>query len=415
MWGSATSSYQVEGDIYNCDWADWEKGHIRNNDRAGKACNHLNLYTQDFDLAKSLGHNAHRLSLEWSRIEPEEGVWNEAALDHYACVLESLKARDIEPMVTLHHFTNPKWLGKYGYWTSPEMPKFFTRFVKKVAERLLPLSKFWVTLNEPVLVAYMGYMENSWPPGKADFKEGMNAFYHMIEAHANAYHALHEEAEKKNLKVMVGVAKHMRIIDPSHFSNPMNLLICSARSFFFNKLFLETIHTGSLHPPFSPRQPVPWAKGTQDFIGLNYYTRDHIAFDFKKPSFLFGKDIKKKNIPRSAMGWQIYPRGLFRLLKYLKKFKLPIYITENGIATQNDDERIKFIRDHLKQVVHALKEKVDVKGYFYWSLMDNFEWLDGFEPKFGLLEVNYDTFRRTIRPSAEAYKGICQTNELKIN
>jgi beta-glucosidase len=412
LWGSAASSYQVEGGITGCDWYEWEPGRIANGDRAGRACGHYGLYEKDFALARSLGHNAHRLSLEWSRIEPEEGKWDEGAMDHYAAVLKSLRDRGLAPMVTLDHFTLPLWLAPFGYWASEKTSHFFARFAKKAAERLLPLAEFWITLNEPVLVVYMGYRQDHWPPGRSDWKDAKKALYHMILAHARAYHVLHEEGGKQAVPVRVGIAKHMRAFDPCHFSNPLDLMICYMRSHFLNKLFLEVIRTGILLPPLGLYKRIPWVKGTQDFIGLNYYTRDHVAFDFNHPSDLFGKDIVKKKIPRTAMGWQIYPRGLFRMLKYLKRFKLPVYITENGIATDRDEERSRFIRDHLAEVGRAMKEGVDVRGYFYWSLMDNFEWLDGFKPRFGLLEVNYETLERTIRPSAQVYRSICETNRL---
>jgi len=180
LWGAATSSYQVEGGITGCDWHEWEPGHIQNGDRAGRACNHFELYEKDFDLAKSLNHNAHRFSLEWSRIEPEEGKWDEGALEHYRKVLVSLRERGLEPMVTLHHFTNPSWLSKYGFWDSPEIVRLYARYVKKVAETLLPHARYWITLNEPILVVYMGYLEGLWPPGKKKWKDAIEALRNIF-------------------------------------------------------------------------------------------------------------------------------------------------------------------------------------------------------------------------------------------
>jgi len=414
LWGSATSSYQVEGGITHADWTQWEPDHIKNGDRAGRACNHFELYEQDFDLAKQLGHNAHRLSIEWSRIEPEEGHWDESAIEHYRKVLQALCSRGIAPMVTLHHFTTPQWLGRYGFWSSLQTVDFFSRYVEKISEALLPYCRLWVTINEPMLVVYFGYMEGTWPPGKTGLREGLSALRNIIEAHANAYHILHGEARKRGFIISVGLAHHMRIHDPRNFSNPLDIWVCLMRNYFLNRLIPETFDSGVVRPPLAFFRKFPRLKATQDFIGLNYYSRGHVAFDMKKLGNLFGVDVDRNDVPHSSMGWEIYPRGLFRILKYLKHFDLPVYITENGIATLDDRIRQKFIHAHLREVAHALKDEVDVRGYFYWSLMDNFEWLEGFEPRFGLVGIDYNTLERKVRPSAEYYRGICTEGILEL-
>jgi len=415
LWGSATSAYQVEGGITACDWVHWEQeGRIAGGDRAIRSACHYELYERDFELVRELGHNAHRLSLEWSRIEPEEGKWNEAALEHYRKVLEKLNSLGIEPMVTLHHFTTPEWLARSGYWSSPKIVYFFSRYVRKAAEVLLPYCRFWITINEPVLLAYFGYTKGIWPPGRKSFKDGLQVFRHIIEAHAQAYYALHKEAENRKLPVSVGLAHHLRVHDPHRFSNPLDLAACMARAFFINRLLPEALEKGILLPPLKFFERLTWIKGTQDFLGVNYYSRTHIAFDPREPLDMFAVERDHPDLPRTSMGWEIYPRGLYRVLRYLKKFNLPIYITENGIATGDDGLRERFIRKHLCEVAHALKEGIDVRGYFYWSLMDNFEWLDGFAPRFGLIEIDYNTLERRIRPSAWYYKKICQMGILEL-
>lgn len=414
LWGSATSSYQVEGGIDRADWTHWEPGHIKNDDRAGRACGHFELYEKDFDLAQQLGHNAHRFSIEWSRIEPEEGKWDDSALEHYRKVLEALHARGITPMVTLHHFTSPQWLERFGFWSSLQTVDFFSRYVKKVTEVLLPYCSLWVTINEPMLVIYFGYMVGTWPPGETGIRPGIAALKNIVEAHANAYQILHQEAKKRGLTVSVGLAHHMRINDPDHFSNPLDIWVCFLRNYFLNSLLPETLHSGFVRPPLGFFKTVPRIRRTQDFIGLNYYARGHVKFDMKKPSNLFGVDVDHEDVPQSSLGWEIYPRGLYRILKYLKHFDLPVYISENGIATLDDRVRQKFIHSHLKEVAHALKDGVDVRGFFYWSLMDNFEWLEGFEPRFGLVEIDYKTLERKVRPSARYYQKICQEGILEL-
>jgi beta-glucosidase len=415
LWGTATSAYQVEGGISHCDWNTWEeKGLIKDRARSGRACNHYELFEKDFELIQKMGHNAHRFSIEWSRVEPEEGKWDEEALQHYRQVLESLRAKGITPMVSLHHFTNPEWLAKYGYWHSPQTVEFFARYVKKVAEALLPLSQLWLTLNEPVLMIYFGYIEGSWPPGRRGFKEGMTAFRHLIEAHARAYHILHETAHAKGLPVSVGVAYHMRVCDPHNFSNPMDVITCLMRTYFLNRLFPECIHSGTLMPPLGFYKKVSWIKGTQDFIGLNYYSRTRLAFTPQCLPDLFAEEIPEKAKPVSDMGWEIYPKGLYRILRYLRRFHLPVYITENGVADSRDVLRQDFITAHLREVARALHEGINIQGYFHWSLMDNFEWLEGFGPRFGLVEIDYNTLERKPRPSSDFYSKIAREGVIEI-
>jgi beta-glucosidase len=410
FWGSATSSYQVEGGITGCDWYRWESGHIKNNDQAGKACDHYTRFKDDFKLIKSLGQNMHRVSIEWSRVEPEPGQWDEEALKHYIDVIHSLKANGIEPMVTLHHFTTPSWLEKDGTWQSSEIIPAFERYARKVAERLVGEVTYWVTLNEPVLVCFKGYVEGEWPPGKSNFGAGLKVLRNMLEAHGRAYQALHEEAEKSSKQIQVGIAKHMRSFDAARPGNRLDQWVCKVQGFLLNHLFFRVIQTGVLPPPLGLYKKVPHLKDTQDFIGLNYYSRGVNRFCLRSPGALFGREVSPENVPKNSLGWEVYPEGIYRVLKELVQYSKPIIITENGMATNKDEERVQYIKDHLIQVRRAIGEGVDVRGYLYWSLMDNFEWLEGFEPRFGLVEIDYGTFERLPRPSAGVYKKICETN-----
>jgi len=410
FWGSATSSYQVEGGITGCDWYQWEPGHIKNNDRAEKACDHFTRFEEDFKLVKSLGHNMHRISIEWSRVEPEQGQWNDEALKHYMDVIRSLKAQGIEPMVTLHHFTTPSWLVANGTWQSDKIAPAFERYVRKVAETLMGEVTYWVTLNEPVLVCFKSYVEGEWPPGQKSFGIGLKVLRNMLEAHGKAYHVLHQEAKKHSKKIQVGIAKHMRPFDPERPRNVLDRLACKIQDFLINHLFFKVIQTGALPPPLGLYKKVPHIKGTQDFIGLNYYSRGMNRFCISSPGTLFGREVSPVDVPKNSLGWEVYPEGIYRMLKELVQYGKPIIITENGMATNNDDERVQYIKDHLLQVRRAIGEGIDVKGYLYWSLMDNFEWLEGFEPRFGLVEINYGTFERLPRPSAGVYQKICETN-----
>ena len=377
LWGAATSAHQVEGGNFN-SWSEWEKSPKRieqlkkqNKDPkeyiSGVACDHYHKFEQDFDLAKSLNHNAHRFSIEWSRIEPEEGKINQGEIEHYRQVLIALKKRGLEPFVTLYHWPLPNWLAKKGGWLNPKAPYYFDRYVKIISENLFDEVNFWITLNEPNVYASNSYLKGVWPPQKKNIFKYFKVLKNLAKAHKLAYKSLH----LIDLECEVGIATNNR-----HFENIPFI------KYFWNKYFLNKI------------------KDQQDFIGLNYY---------KTSSFL-----KNKNLSVSDMGWEIYPKGIYYVLKKLKKYNKPIYITENGLADAQDKKREKFIKNHLYWIHQAIEDSVNVKGYLYWSLLDNFEWDKGFKPRFGLVEINYDTMERKIRPSAYKYAKICKNNELDL-
>lgn len=417
FWGGATSAHQVEGGNTN-DWSEWEKenserltreaekefGHLANwpdiktkaqypqNYISGKACDHYNRYEEDFDIAKSLGHNAHRFSIEWSRIEPEEGKWNEKEIEHYRNVLIALKKRNIEPFVTLWHWPLPLWIKNTGGWENKKTLKYFLRYTEKVIDSFGDKIKFWIPINEPTVYAGMAYIKGEFPPQVKSHIRGNRVLKNLISAHNEVYQLLHQ---KLGDSIMVGSAHNM------HYHVPFN------QSRFLDRLsakFLDYIRD---------RRHLGWIKGNQDFIGLNYYYRDTVKFKISGGRLgLF--EIKNPDKDVSDMGWDIYPEGIYWLLKKIKSFNLPIYVTESGLADAGDAKREKFIKEHLFWIGKAIDEGVDVRGYLYWSLFDNFEWNKGFWPRFGLVEVNYNTQERKIRESAKEYAKICESNELVI-
>ena len=390
LWGAGTSSHQVEGGNVN-DWSKWEKGNAEGlakksetywqpwqkekfpemlqsrNYISGRACDHYHRFKEDFDIAKELNHNAHRFSIEWSRIEPKEGFIDEKEIEHYRQVLIALKERNIEPFVTLYHWTLPNWLAEKGGWLNPKTPYYFDRYVKIISENLFDYVNFWITLNEPSLYASNSYLKGNWPPEKKSIFKYFRVVNSLVKAHKLAYRALH----LIDLECKVGIAKNNIYFENIPFIN-----------YFWNKYFLNKI------------------KNEQDFIGLNHYFHQT----------LFGN----KNESVSDMGWGIYPEGIYRVLKELKKYNKPIYITENGLADKDDQKREKFIKDYLIWIYKAIEEGVDVRGYLHWSLLDNFEWDKGFWPRFGLVEVDFKTFERKIRPSAYKYAKICKNNKLDL-
>ncbi|MBI4707490.1 MAG: glycoside hydrolase family 1 protein [Candidatus Omnitrophica bacterium] len=391
LWGAATSSYQVEGNNNNCDWWEWEKK--TNHEQSGAACRHYELYEQDFDLAKELGHNAHRFSIGWSRVEPQEGVFSESEIEHYRRVIRALKERGLEPVVTLHHFTNPLWLVKLGGWEKNKVQDYFLRYVKKIVDALSQDVRFWITINEPLIYVSHCYIMGVWPPQEKSTWKAKQVENNLLKSHIKAYNLIHGIYRNKNIpSVFVSFAKNMQAFVPYN-NSWLNKLAVYLRNKFFNFEFVEqAINKSSL-----------------DFIGINYYSRSLV--NAKNPGFhdLFLRTANDENIKKNSLGWDIYPQGLYDLLVKLKKFKLPVMISENGICTSDDNLRWEYIREHLKSLAQAMSEGVEVWGYLYWSLLDNFEWDKGFGPRFGLIEVDYQNYKRNVRGSARKLAEVCRT------
>ncbi|MBF0490049.1 MAG: glycoside hydrolase family 1 protein [Candidatus Omnitrophica bacterium] len=419
LWGAATSAYQVEGNNANNDWWEWEQTHS-SGARSGMAADHWNRFEEDFTLAKELGHNAHRFSIEWSRIEPQEGQWDIVALEHYASVIRSLRSKGMEPIVTLHHFTIPLWLAHQGGWTSQKAPALFARYVEKVAEYLGSDVFFWMTLNEPGVYAYKGYLVGEWPPGEKSPEQGIKVIDNLLLGHVLAYKKIKAMYVRKGWKEpMVGISQSVLIFRACSDYSLRDRVAARFRHWMFNHLFVQALIRGHAYCVGVFNIHLPQTK-TLDFIGLNYYTRDfvqHSGFGF--PGILgqactatvtqdqhTGKD--------NSLSWEIYPKGLDTFLKDFSRYKLPLLVSENGIATNDDAQRTDFIREHLKAIAHAMEEGAPVIGYLYWSLLDNYEWSQGFVPRFGLIEVNYTTQKRTIRESARRYEEIIRSGKLRF-
>lgn len=410
LWGAATSSHQVEGGNFN-DWTEWEieNAKIKAQDAAlrqsqgvkwpeyildrypnplqkenyisGRACDHYNRFREDFDIAKSLGHNAHRFSIEWSRIEPEEGKFNEKEIEHYREVIKALRERGIEPMVTLWHWTSPVWIGDIGGWENKKTINYFLRYVEKIIGTLQG-ARFWIVINEPNIYTTYSYVKGKQPPGKRNIFKALKVFNNLLIAHNKAYKIIH----KHNKDAQVGLANSV-----IYFEQKNNI---------FLNIFLKNIW-GYLWNFYT------WdkTKNHNDFLGLNYYSRNLIGL---------GRN-KKGKTDVSDLGWDISPKGVYDLiLRCHKKYKLPVFITENGIADAEDKKREKFIKDHLFWIYKAIQEGADVRGYFHWSLLDNFEFVElrGFWCRFGLVEIDYRTMERKIRPSALKYAEICKNNAI---
>jgi beta-glucosidase len=415
LWGAATSAHQVEGGNRN-DWSEWEKENAERlvkeagskwekwqqekfpemfdpqNYISGQACNHYNRYEADFDIAKELGHNAHRFSIEWSRIEPEEGKFDDKEIEHYRKVIKTLKDREIEPFVTLWHYTNPVWIRDIGGWENKKTIEYFVRYVEKIIN-VFPEVKFWVILNEPTVYVSLSYLKGTQPPGRKNIFMARKAMNNLTQAHKAAYELIH----KKHESAQIGTAYSVNFWQ-GYKNYPWNWILAkimnSLEGYFFKKIEKKS-----------------------DFIGFQYYRS--VTLGWKRRGNFWGifDSTFHEGEAITDLNWNIYPQGIYYFLKKAAKYNLPIYITENGIADADDSKREKFIKDHLFWVRKALGEGVDVRGYFYWSLMDNLEFVEdrGFWPRFGLVEIDYKTLERKIRPSAWEYAKICKSNELTID
>lgn len=387
LWGSATSAHQVEGNNSNSDWWEWEL--LSGRTKSGQADDQYNLYNQDFELAKNLGHNAHRLSIEWSRIEPQEGVFDQKEIDHYKQVLKSLKDKGFTVMLTLHHFTSPKWLADIGGWENSKSVSYFSRFVEKIVPELKNYVDFWITINEPGVYVFMGYLggddAGSFPPSKKNTLSAIKVTWNFAQAHKKAYNLIHKIIPGAK----VGMAQNVSSFGSSHKHSVMELLAVGLSDIITNHSFYFL------------------TKGYHDFLGLNYYFHYRFSTDKSFIPKIVNPETQRQDV--SDLGWEIYPEGLFDVLTDLSD-GLPIYITEAGIASTNDDRRTRFLIEYLQEVYRAVNSGVKIKGFFYWSLIDNFEWHRGFDPRFGLVEIDYSTQKRTPRPSAYVYKEIIEHN-----
>ncbi|MEO5988971.1 MAG: glycoside hydrolase family 1 protein [Candidatus Eisenbacteria bacterium] len=410
LWGAATSSHQVEGNCANNDWWAWEKNG-RVNEPSLDAADHFNRFREDFDHAQALNHNAHRFSLEWSRIEPEEGVFSADGLAHYREVLEALIERGMEPVVTIHHYTLPCWLAEKGGWENPEIERYFERYTARILDEYKDLVRWWITLNEPAVHVFKSYILGQWPPGKTDYPAAFKALRHMLRAHVMAFHVIHA----RRPDAMVSVAKHALALTPCNPNRWLDRLSVRVREHLFNHLFLDALHTGALRVPGLFWERLPSGR-TLDFVGLNYYTRDFVRnTGFTIPGLLGDLCTLKHHGhigKRNDLGWEIYPEGLAHFLKAYSRYKLPILITENGLPAERDHDRWTFIFLHLWQVARAINDGVPVVGYLHWSLLDNYEWADGYRARFGLIAVDYATQKRDVRESAKRMAEVIARNEL---
>lgn len=409
LWGASTAAHQVEGNTNN-QWTVWElenashlaktakkrldwmpkwdqiKDQAQNPENyiSGKGIEHYDRYKEDFKLAKSLNHNAFRFGIEWSRVEPEDGVWDAKEWQHYRDYIEELLDQGLEPVLNLWHWTMPTWFTDKGSFEKSKNIKYFERFVSKVCEEVqIDKLKYIITLNEPNVYSSFGYGTGEWPPNQKNVFSFLRVYYNLTKAHKKAYRVI----KSANPKIQIGIAQQLANISAKRPQNLLDNFATWWMRYSWNWWFYNRI------------------KKYQDYVGFNYYFTDY---------YQLGKYKKAKNTelfhrvnpsePKNDLGWYMEPEGIYPLIvRVWAHYKKPIMITENGVADMNDEYRRWWIEETIVAMERALSEDIEMIGYLHWSLLDNFEWAYGWWPKFGLVEVDRKTMKRTVRPSAKYF------------
>ncbi len=424
LWGAATSAHQIEGYNTKSDWWAWEaQGNIEGSVKSGAATDHWNRFREDIRLAADLCLNTYRFSIEWARIEPEEGCFDPLAIQWYSDLISECERYGLMPMATLHHFTSPHWFAAQGGFTWNESPYKFSEYVKQIVRELGSRIPLCCTFNEPMVLVVGTYLVSFMPPAEFSPQNASIACHHLLRAHTLAYDILHSEIKErkncwKDIPVQVGIAHNLLDFMPDRKWHPIELVLTYVFKKFYNQSWLDAV-TGKKQKfgifGFLPRAlPVKEALGrrTVDFIGINYYTKAYVQWQPKdssserSPKIPIGLMFARPKELASDLGWAFHELGFTRMIKFAAQYQLPLYITENGVADKEDIIRSKFLFAHLREVAKAIQEGINIRGYYHWSLLDNFEWIKGFWPRFGLYSVDYSTFERTPTESAYLYKKI---------
>ncbi len=409
LWGTATAGHQVEGGNTNNNWYLWENtpGKITNGDKSGLACDWWGgRWKEDLTNAANDGQNAHRFGIEWSRIQPGPDQWDDHALAYYREMLVGMKKLGLSTMLTLHHYTDPIWVVEQGGWQSEKTPELFAVFVRKVVNALKDLVDYWITINEPFGYMANAYMLGTFPPGNGGLKMAFTGLTNLVQAHANAYHIIHELQPDAR----VGFAQYYLSVVPAKPWFPPDVWETNLMDQSINRSFPDAMVDGNVKILFW-KKFIPTAIKTMDFFGLNYYTRDMVSFDITKPKDIFRKVTTPKGAMLSENKFIAHiPEAILDAIKWARRYNLPIYITENGIEDSKDTLRPRFLIENIHQMWRAVNFNWNVKGYFHWSQVDNFEWERGWTQRFGLWGLDIATQERIRRKSVDVYASICKEN-----
>lgn len=413
LWGVASAAHQVEGGNTNNQWSRWEtergpdgRPRVRDGQRAGPACEHWERYREDIALMKALGLSSYRFSVEWSRVEPRPGEWDEAAIAHYHDLIDAVREAGLEPMLTLHHFTHPLWWEDRGGFEKEENLADLLRFTERMFREYGAKVRWWCTLNEPEVFASQGWFSGLFPPGKKDPQLTAVVLVNLLRAHGRMYRLI--KSLPGGHDVEVGLVKDIFQFDADRRWHLLDAGIAEVLDRVMNEAILDALQTGhfSLHVPgmISLDAGVVEAAGSLDFVGLNYYSRYRVRFRASAAEPFVFQPVASE--VQTDMPYPVYPEGVYRALIRLNRLKTPILITENGIADARDDRRDDWIRRYLYAVSRAIAEGVEVRGFYYWTLMDNFEWAEGWHMKFGLYALDQRTQERRLRDGSKIYAEI---------
>jgi beta-glucosidase len=413
--GAATSAHQVEGDTGRNNWSQWERTRrpdgsprIHNGQRCGRAVDHWRRFSEDLELMRWLGIRAYRFSLEWSRIEPLLGYFDDAALQRYRRWCEQLRDAGIAPVITLHHFTEPAWFAERGSFANRSAISTFGRFVEHAVSQLIDLVDCWVTINEPVGYAVQGWWRGEWPPGHTNPATAASVVENLLLAHAHAYRLIHRLARDRS-SCWVGLAHNLVAFRPRRRFHPGDRLAARLLDGAYNRAVLQALATGELRlrlPGLRHEAVHPVLCGTQDYLGLTHYypltvrfhafSSDHFDVDFTEDG------------DHNDLGWSLDPTSLTEVLALVRGYRLPIVVLEHGIcdSAQPDERRRRFLAHSLDELRRVIEQGTDVRGYLHWSLLDNFEWTYGFTPRFGLFRVDHTTGARSPTSSADFYRRL---------
>lgn len=405
LWGTSMSGYQAEGnnihsDYYHLELDDMQKPEKERRffEPSGMSANHYELYDKDFQLMQQLGFKAHRTTFEWARLFPEKNRFDTKEASHYSKVIDSLLQKDITPFICLNHFTLPYWLYKEGGYENKDFDKYYCEFAQKLLETIGDRVNYWIPFNEPNLIPLGGYFAKGMPPFKTNLISFVKVYRNILHSFAQV-NALIKDFSAEN---KVGMAHAQLLTYPFRSNNIGDRFFSWLVDRLSNAVFFEFVRSGRIIAPIGIGEEYKTGRHDIDFWGINYYRRT------------FFKGIKPIEVLEGEktcdLGGASYPKGIYEsIVRAKKELDVPLYILENGIGTPDDNWRIEYIQEHLKEVANAIQDGYDVKGYFYWSFLDNFEWLHGYKSHFGLVEYDKKNFERKVKPSAYYLSNIIQS------
>ena len=409
--GVATSAYQIEGPYFNGtvapdSWVVWQEDptHIEDGQKVGTACQHCTYYKEDIQRIKECGFTRYRFSILWSKLEPQQGVFDEAVMHYYEDLVDELLRNGIEPIVMLFHHAWPLWFEEQGGFENAENIGDFVEFAQFVFKRLYPKVKVWMTINEPSGYALEGFYRGHYPPGKHNLTLAGIVLQNFLDAHVAVYQTYKKYAAD-DPELQIGLAHAVHPLDPYHAWHPLEKAAAYCFDYLMNDVVINYFRTGEFWWGF-PRWTLvhsynEFAQDSLDFIGVNYYSHTTIKMFYRCNNLLAPAHHKEEVV--TEKGNVVYPEGLYRAIQRCAKLNKPLYITENGVADKEDTLKDVFIRKHLYAVSKALQEGYDIRSYDYWTLMDNWEWHNGYNQGFGLYHVDFNTQKRTLRDGTKPF------------